>query len=218
MVGLYIAAAAAAEERGFELVYSLPEYAWLRIFRLAPRFGVRRFEEAAFDCVELPLDEAVRSRLARFAQNVEARPVERFGPEYEELWRSARETFPIPCGVVRDAAWLTFRNSGRIAFEVRDRGDGSLVGYAATKRQTGLLADVLARRPEDLAAVLAAAAGGLGEISSWKAMRTPALAPALDALGFAPADYRFAFIYNTFGSPAGLERIAPERWYVMPGD
>ena len=216
MVGLYVAAAAAAEERGFELVYSLPEYAWLRIFRLAPRFGVPRFEEAAFDCVELPL------ATARSAGSVEARPVTRFGPEHEELWRSALESFPISCGVVRDAAWLTFRNSGRITLEIRDLEDGALLGYSATKRQTGLLADVLARGPAHLPAVIAETAvwlrqNGPGD-ACLKAMRTPVLAPALDALGFAPADYRFAFIYNVFGSPAGLERIAPERWYVMPGD
>lgn len=226
VVGLYKAAAAEAEGRGFELVYSLPEYAWLPIFRRVSRLGIH-FDATAFDCAQLPLEAAARSGLARPARTVEARPVARFGPEYEDLWRQARESFPISCGVVRDAAWLTFRNSGRIALEIRDTGDGSLVGYSATKRQTGLLADVLARHPEHLPAVIAATAvwlaaelrrGGLGDLTHLKAMRTPALAPALDALGFAPVGYRFAFTCQTLGLSAGLERIAPERWYVMPGD
>jgi len=218
MVGLFKAAAVAARERGFEIVYSLPEYAWLRILQLAPRFGQPRFDSTTFGCAELPL--AAAARLAPLARALEVRPVTRFGPDYEELWQQARQSFPIPCGVVRDAAWLTFRNSGRIALEARDREDGSLVGYSATKRQTGLLADALARRPEDLTTVIAATAAWLsaqpGDITHLKAMRTPALAPALDALGFTPVDYRFAFTCNHLGSPAG--HAAPEHWYVMPGD
>ncbi|HEU4453642.1 MAG TPA: hypothetical protein VFR81_11315 [Longimicrobium sp.] len=220
LVGLYKAAAAAARERGFEIVYSLPEPAWLRVLRLAPRYGVPRFESTSFGCSGLPLETAVLSGIERFARNVEARPVAAFGAEYEELWRSARETFPIACGVVRDGAWLTFRNSGRIALEIRDAGDGSLVGYSATKRQTGLLADVLARDPESLRAVIAATAIRLAEqrlFDSLQAMHTPALDPALRALGFAPVDYTFAFTCNALGGD-GLERVAPELWYVMPGD
>lgn len=220
MTGLFKTAAAAARERGFEIVYSLPEHAWLRILELAPRFGQPRFDSTTFGCAELPLASAALSRIERFARRVEVRPVTRFGLEYEELWRQARRSFPIACGVVRDAAWLTFRNSGRIALEIRDREDGSLVGYSATKRQTGLLADVLSRCPEDLTAVIAATAFWLaaqpGDVLLLKAMRTPALAPALDALGFTPADYRFAFTCNHLGSPAG--HVAPEHWYVMPGD
>jgi hypothetical protein len=225
MVGLYKAAARAAEEKGFEVVYSLPEHAWLAIFRLAPRFGVPPFGATTFGCAELPLQTAALARAAGWAKTVEALPVTRFGPEHEELWQSARQTFPIACGVVRDAAWLTFRNSGRIALEIRDRVDGSLIGYSAIKRQSGLLLDLLARQPDDLPAVIGATACWLessGEITHLKAMRTPALEPALQALGFAPADYRFAFICNSlgnlFGQPPGRERIAPGRWYVMPGD
>jgi hypothetical protein len=224
LVGLYKAAAAAAHERGFEIVYSLPEHAWLRVLRLAPRVGVPRFGAAVFDCVELPL--AASRSLERAARQVEAMPVARFGAEYEELWRAARQSFPIWCGVVRDGAWLTFRNSGRVSLEVRDRDDGSLVGYSATKRQTGLLADVLARRPEELPAVISATALWLarrqetehGGIAALKAMRTPALAPALEVLGFTPVDYRFGFACNTLGPEDAGERIAPESWYVMPGD
>lgn len=215
--GLLGAAVAAARESGFEIVYSLPEYAWLPIFRLLPRFGLPSFDATAFGCAELPLVTAL-SRLKRHARTVEARPVALFGTEYEELWQSARQSFPIPCGVVRDAAWLTFRNSGRIALEVRETGNGSLVGYSATKRQTGLLADVLARHPEDLTAVVAATALWLAaqrHVTHLKVMRTPALDPVLHELGFEPVDYRFAFTCSALGGGAGL---APERWYVMPGD
>jgi hypothetical protein len=221
--GLCKAAVTAARERGFEMIYSLPERAWLPVFRLFPRFGLPRFDAAAFGCAALPLDPATASRLEPSAWSVEARPVAQFGAEHEELWQSARESFPISCGVVRDGGWLTFRNSGRIAFEIRRLEDGSLVGYSAIKRQTGLLADLLVRRPEHLQTVLAATAlrlahqpHGPGALTHLKAMLTPALEPALRALGFEPVDYTFAFTCTTLGD--GLEGAAPERWYIMPGD
>jgi hypothetical protein len=222
--GLYETAAAAARERGFEIVYSLPDHAWLPVFGLATRFGVARFDTTAFGCAELPLEPAPLAPLKEYARTVVARPVERFGADYEELWEAARESFPISCGVVRDGAWLTFRNSGRIALEIRDAGDGSLVGYSATKRRTGLLADALARRPERLVEVVAATAlrlaaerrGEPGEVTRLKVMRTPAFEPALRQLGFEASDYRFAFTCEALGG--GLEGVAPGSWYVMPGD
>ena len=229
--GLYRTAAAVAAEHGFEVGYSLPDHAWLSILRNAHRVGMPRFAIAAFGCAELPLAPASEPALERFARGVLAQPVASFGAEHEALWHAARESFPIACGVVRDAAWLSFRNSGHIALEVRDREDGSLVGYSATKRQTGLLADLLARRPAELTAVVAATArwlagerrpGEPGDLTHLKAMRTPALDPTLAALGFAPVDYRFGFICNTYGDAAAdaswRARLAPERWYLMPGD
>lgn len=226
-VGLYKAAAEAAAERGFSVVYSLPEYAWLPVFRIAPRCGVPPFAEAAYECASLPVGAARRTAVRGAAEGLEARAVEEFGAEYEELWREAKASFPIDCGVVRDRDWLAFRNSGRVAVEVRASADGSLVGYSATKRQTGLLADLLAREPSDLERVIAATLCWLERergrcapegLTHLKVMRTPAVAAALDALGFEPSDYRFAFTCNSFDPSLALAEIAPERWYVLPGD
>lgn len=227
VVGLYRTAARAAAEQGFSVVYSLPEYAWLPVFRIVPRFGIPPFAEAAYACASLPIEAAHSTPVRSAAEGLEARAVEEFGEEYEELWREAKSSFPIDCGVVRDKSWLAFRNSGRIAVEVRDASDGRLVGYSATKRATGLLADLLAREPAELKRVIAATLGRLAaergrsvpaDLTHLKVMRTPALAPALGALGFAPSDYRFAFTCNSFDPSLALEEIAPERWYVLPGD
>lgn len=227
VIGLYQAASAAAASQGFSVIYSLPEHAWLPIFRNAPRFGIQPFAEAAYSCASLPIEAARRADVERATCGLEARAVTEFGDEYGELWRKARGSFPIDCGVVRDPAWLNFRNSGRVAIEVRASSDGSLVGYSATKRQTGLLADLLAREPEELTGVVAATLCWLDRergraapegLTRLKAMRTETLAPTLDALGFAPDDYRFAFTCNTFDPSLGIEEIAPERWHIMPGD
>ncbi|HEY0080870.1 MAG TPA: hypothetical protein VGB73_19865 [Pyrinomonadaceae bacterium] len=229
MIGLYKAAAEAASQRGFGVVYSMPEYAWLPIFRLAPRFGVPSFAETSYGCASLRFESALGGDSAAGVDEVTARPVAEFGDEYEELWLSAKESFPIECGVVRGREWLKFRNSGRIAVEVRERASGKLVGYTATKRQTGLLADLLARTCADLPRVLAATlrwlasergAGRVPEnLAHLKVMLTPALAAAVEAFDSEPVDYRFAFTCNTFDADAlPLEALAPERWYLMPGD
>jgi hypothetical protein len=229
MIGLYKAAAEAAAQQGFSVVYSLPEYGWLSIFRLAPRFGVSRFAEASYPCVSLPVARANGGCevVDDEADKVTARPVAEFGDEYDELWLSAQESFPINCGVVRRRDWLRFRNSGRIAVEVREASDKSLVGYTATKKQNGLLADILARRPQDLSRVLAATLKWLGAergagapeaLTHLKVMQTPALTHALAAFGGETVDYRFAFTCNTFDPSVNIEQIEPERWYLMPGD
>jgi hypothetical protein len=222
--GLLKAGEAAAAARGFSVVYSLPEHAWLPLFRILPRVGIPRYAEAAYACASLPIEAASAPEVERAARGFEACAITEFGEEYEQLWRLAKESFPIDCGVVRDTAWLRFRNSGRIAVEVRESHSGQLVGYSATKKQTGLVADLLAREPGELKNVLAATLGWLEAnrsllpvgLTHLKVMRTPVLASAIDALGFTPNDYRFAFTCKAFDSASDV--VAPERWYILPGD
>jgi hypothetical protein len=208
--GLYRTAVEAASAQGFGVLYSLPEYGWLPIFRLIPGFA-----EAVYPCVAVPLD-AHQDSNAFVGRSAE------YNDEYDRLWLSARETFPIHCGVVRRHEWVRFRNSGRIAVEVRDTSDGSLTGYASVKKQTGLLADVLARSPDELPHVLNATVRWLarnrGGLTHLKVMQTPALAAALEGFPTEPVDYRFAFTCRTLGDALPAEAIAPERWHAMPGD
>ncbi|MEJ7577423.1 MAG: hypothetical protein WKF74_10515 [Pyrinomonadaceae bacterium] len=230
MINLYKTAAEAAAQQGFSVVYSLPERGWLSIFRLAPRFGVPPFTESDYACVSLPIEAkqgGVDNSIRALADGVAARPVAEFGKEYDELWLAAKKSFPIHCGVVRQRDWLRFRNGGRIAVEVRDSLDNSLVGYTATAKKNGVLADILARHPRDLERVLAATLVWFGEergrsvpeaMTHLKVMRTPVLALVLENFNGETLDYKFAFTCNTFDPSLPLEAIAPERWHVMPGD
>jgi hypothetical protein len=224
--GLFKAAEAAAAARGFSVVYSLPEHGWLPIFRVATRYGILPFAEAAYSCAALSIATAESAQIKLAAHGLVARGVTEFSEEYEQLWCEAKDSFPIDCGVVRNTAWLRFRNSGRLAVEVRERSSERLVGYSATKKQTGLLADLLAREPGELKNVIAATLCWLNDersalpagLTHLKVMRTPTLAPAIDALGFTPIDYRFAFTCKSFDGAFTLEDLAPERWYILPGD
>ena len=220
--GLFKAAETAAAERGFSVVYSLPEHAWLPIFRIAPRYGIPPFVEAAYSCAALPVAAAQTREIELATHGFVARAVTEFGEEYEDLWRQAKNSFPIDCGVVRDTSWLSFRNSGRLAVEVRESSTEKLVGYSATKKQTGLVADLLAREPSELKNVIAATVRWLHDeqsaLTHLKVMRTPTLAPVIDALGFTPIDYRFGFTCKAFAGAFTLEDVAPERWYILPGD
>ncbi len=224
--GLLKAGETAAAAHGFSVIYSLPECGWLPVFRIMPRVGIPRYGEAAYGCVSLPLEAASAPEIDCAARGFDTCGVVEFCEEYEDLWRQAKENFPIDCGVVRDTAWLRFRNSGRITVEVRESTTGQLVGYSATKKQTGLVADLLAREPAELKHVLAATLRWLeanrsdlpAGLTHLKVMRTPALAPAVDALGFTTSEYRFVFFCKAFDSAIPLEDVAPERWYILPGD
>jgi hypothetical protein len=160
------------------------------------------------------------------AAGLTARPETEFGSEYDALWQSAQRSFPIGCGVARDVAWMRFKNRGHLTLAVR-QADGALAGYVAIRKQTALVVDLLARRPDELTAVLAAALdwlagareqGALGGITQLKAMATPLLGPTLHALDFAPIAYQFAFVCTPLDTALSPATIAPERWYVNPGD
>lgn len=215
MVRLYRAGARASAEAGFRVLYAVPEHAWLPFFRWFGEFRMVEHPCAAL----LPADAgAMRAAAAGLA----AAPASGFGAEHDALWAQAAERFPIRCAVDRGAARLRYRIGGHVVLEARD-GGGALAGYAAIHKRTGLLEDVLARDPAGLAPVLAAALAWLagspeGAGREVKAMETPWLRPALQALGFTPVDYRFAFVCTALDPSLPLDRIDPERWYLAPGD
>ncbi|MEJ7812552.1 MAG: hypothetical protein WKG32_19225 [Gemmatimonadaceae bacterium] len=228
VIRLYVVGAEAAAAAGFGLVYALPEHAWLPFFRWSQRLGIPRgdFAISEYRCVALPL-ASIGATVARASRGLLARQAEDFGADYDELWQTAVDTFPIQCGVVRSRSWLRFKNGGRIMIETREPGSGALVGYAAIKRKTGLIADILARSPGELPAVLAACAGAVAEaqhagtvfpFAALQAMETSTLRPALHELGFEPVAYKFAFVCATLDPGLSCEAVMPDRWYVNPGD
>lgn len=223
---LHLAADIGAAQ-GYSLMYSLPDHAWLPFFRWLPRLDLPQlvFQEAEYGCAGLALAPARQP--APGPEPLVAIPAISYGPEFDALWRTAVDTFPIRCGVVRDAGWVKYKNASHIALEVRDLRSGTLIGYSATRRQTSLLVDVLARHPDDLPAVIRAGARWLAEhgtdergaaLRELKVMATPALRPAIRSLGFEPIDYTFAFVCSRLDSALAAEEVAPERWYVLPGD
>ena len=215
---LYRAGARAAAERGFRLLYALPEHAWLPFFR-----WLGGFAEADPGCRAVDAASGAATA-AGLAAGLRAAPSGDFGAEYDALWAGAAASFPVRCGLDRGAERLRYRIGGHLVLEVREEAGGALAGYAAVNRRTGLLVDVLARAPDGLAPVLAAALAWLAAapdgaaIGELKAMDTPVLRPALDALGSAPVDFRFAFVCTPLDPSLAADRIAPERWYLAPGD
>jgi ribosomal protein S18 acetylase RimI-like enzyme len=211
---LYREGARAAAAAGFRLLYALPEHGWLPFFR-----WLGGFAETAPGCLAL----APSAAAAGLAKRFRAAPSAGFGAEYDALWEQAAASFPVRCGLERGADRLRYRIGGHRVLEVRD-GGGALAGYAAVHRRTALLEDLLARDPAELTAVVAATLAFLAEmpagdaIGELKAMDTPVLRPALEALGFTPVDYRFAFVCTALDPSLSLDRIDPARWYLTPGD
>lgn len=213
---LYREGARAAAERGFRLLYAIPDHGWLPFFR-----WLGGFAEADLGCTSV---DPASAAAAGLAGGLRAAPATGFGAEYDALQDAAAESFPLRCAVDRGATRLRHRIGGHLVLEAREAG-GVLAGYAAIHRRTGLLEDVLARTPGELAPVLAAALACLATsppgslpFREVKAMDTPVLRPALHALGFTPADYRFAFVCTALDASLPAEAIDPARWYLAPGD
>lgn len=228
IIALWEVAAAAAVAGGYGVVYSLPDHAWLPFFRWVGRIDnpIMKFAQIELGCVALPLG-ALPAAAAEAAAGVDVAPAG-FVDGYTALWKTACASFPIECAVARHPAWLHYKNRGHLALEVRRRTDRLLLGYAAVKKRSGLVEDVLARTPDDAPTVLAAVAVRLAadrveaspdeRMDVLKVMDTPALRPALEMLGFEPIDYKFAFVCNTLDPTLSPVAIAPKSWYITPGD
>jgi hypothetical protein len=224
VIQMLLAGQDAARSSGFDVIYGMPEHAWLPIFRWMPQVGLPHFDQAEYVCMTLQMTDEVVSKMNRISDEHEFEsrlPV--FGDEYDELWKQAKRSFPVDCAIIRDPTWVKFRNGGRITTEIRHRETGDLIGYVAFKKQNHLLADILARTPEDLIPVLATAIHSLPTLSNnrdstVRAMATPVLRPVLSELGFESTEYQFAFVCNSLHEEVSNASVAPDRWYVTPGD
>jgi hypothetical protein len=227
MVGLYLTAMKAAKEQRYSFIYAQPEYAWLPVFRWLTDSGLYPFDIAEYQCLALAIDENADSIDESKADGLSVSFTSEFGEDYNNLWDEAKKSFPINCAVTRSQSWLDWKIGGHLTLEVRDAIDQRLVGYVAVKKESGLLVDMLARQPEDLSNVVTAALHmlkseegrtALKGINSLKAMESPTLKPILREFGFAPVDFKFAFVCDNLDPTLDDESIAPERWYLMPND
>jgi hypothetical protein len=221
IVRLYNIGVEAARASGYSIVYSLPVYAWRLFFRwLGP------FSTAEFVCWNRSLSGDVPQTDFR-GGIVPSRVVGRFEAEYLDLWGTATRTLPIACGLRREPAWLQHKADigGHFTIEVREQGEGPLVGYCTIERGTGLIDDLLARTRKELSAVIEAASRlltsepalrSLYQVNELRAMSTPLLEPVLNSCGFDRTDYKFAFVCTSLDPALPLDEISAEKWYVSP--
>jgi hypothetical protein len=211
-LSLYERALEAARGQQYEFIYAYPDQL------VAPFF--RRYTTAGLidsNCLVMQVEPGQTNLDAGICVS----PESGFGDEYERLWEESRCLWPISVGIVRSREWLKFRNGGRLTLGVRSTA-GDLMGYSALDRRNGLLADCLARRPEDLARVVSATIQWLGSQADTptriKAMASPRMTTALVNAGFTPESYKFLFAYCTLGPDLRIDPSDMSNWHLMPGD
>ena len=203
----------AARDEGYDAVYSLPDRAWLPIFR----WGVfaELFNTTEVGCAARELSPGAP------APGWRATPTSAWTDRHRELWDAARGAFPVACGVRRTPDWLRYRLGGHDVVDVRE-GE-VLRGYAAVRRSDGLVMDAVAGGEHALARTLDAAAHAAASrpdrsYPALKAMRTPAWAGALAASGFGDDPYRFVLAVCPLSDRFPAAAADPAAWYATPSD
>ncbi len=214
-----------AAERGFAVMYSLPDRGWVARVARAGKWmpGVPR-QYAVLDGVGIDVtqegaaDAGTPAPMSRSSQ---------FTDEYTRLWESARVSYPISCGVVRSPEWLRYKHDDDIVLETRDR-NGGLRGFIAISAKTGAVTNMLSAAPDDLPDVLrgavawmatAVASGDSAIPTRVSAVVVPGTVAALRAAGFTPIDFRFGFVADTLDETVvPLSAIDPASWYLTAGD
>ncbi|MCC6679830.1 MAG: hypothetical protein IT445_02910 [Phycisphaeraceae bacterium] len=208
-------------EKGFAALYAMPRQTWLQLLKLAPLIGVAQFYGEKFNCSELKLNQQASAPPPPSRLKVVA--IEQFGPQYQELWDAARRNLPIECGVVREPAYLNYRNGGHLCLEMRSGADDQLVGYVAV-RKDGQVMDMLPRDRSWLADILSATwwyvaceadDAWKSKMHSLRFMRTPLLSEHLDRMPFKTIRFRFAFACRPLEHRL-TQSLDPSRWYLTP--
>jgi hypothetical protein len=206
---------------GYQYFYSFPAYGWLGLLRLIPRMMPNPSDTASFDCFSVSLSENQVSVEKDDLLKVVLQT--KITDEYDNLWNEAVEQMPIHCSIVRKASWLQWVIGGMYVLEVRNVLDDKLVGYAAIKKESGLVVDVFARTGSDLAKVYQQCVYALHQDNSQrlvlpfnaiKGMITPLNEPILNRIGYTKDDFRFAFGSYLLDKTIDFEKVKAANWYM----
>lgn len=209
---------AQARTLGAELVYARPAPSWLGFFTMlkkvapwsptAADYGVRGV--SANQCVERSHDAPAIMVASELVVD------ERFSDtELDALWARACASLPLTCGVVRDSAFVRFRNGGYRTLGVRD-ALGELVAYVAVDVKTRLIVDYLGATASILESALRVALASVLVESPGvlKAIDTPLLSAFWASEGFVPSDYTFLLTCDWLVPHRDLSLIGADRWYL----
>ncbi len=135
-VEMFKVAGTAAISKGYSLIYAFPARAWLRFTSLfiLPELGKAPGFTAEFDCCGFSTKSFLSGEL-KADDKFEVSLVSEFGENYDILWQSAKNEFPINCAIARSSNWLKWKLGGHCVLEVRRKGDKELIGYAAIKKK-----------------------------------------------------------------------------------
>jgi hypothetical protein len=216
-----------ARQQGIQVVYALPEQAWLLWFRMAERFGLPRFATAVFPHYRISIEYAAME-LSRRQPADEVHEVETFGDQYVALWQRSERDLPIRCGVVRSPEWLQFASRRFQILEVRNRHSQELIGYSSVHRSQCVITDMLAANRFDQECVLSSTLAwfvhthqsdpGATGLNHLNILATRQTEESIIAVGFTRQSDGYAFACCASHEHLHGEAVAPERWYLMLGD
>lgn len=211
----------ALRQDGAALLWMVPDPRWRPILQLIP--GLRTTKVPLYSRT-LPLVAPVESQAG-----YETEVLSTFDERLDRLWLDAGRLHPV--SLIRNAAAMKFR-VGRGDWEVLSvTRHGELVGVVASKLKGDrqwligevVTADLGPALRATLAAVIqlaheraqAAAAGAIHKVSL---AVSPAMQPAVTAMGFVRDRYDFPLVVQRLDSALPADVVAPERWYISAND
>jgi len=224
VVAMQMYAVKALREKGFELMYSVPDPQWAMFCRLFPN---PQRHVGSFPLWSRPLPLPAPFPLEA---GYTAGPLTPKGERVDRLWKAASKLYG--CLVVRDSRGLPWKiGSGDCTVLGIEKG-GELVGLVASRAKGDgqwLVCDLLAAGGDgalratlaavtNLADAQARAAGPDRPITKVGILATRLLEPAARELGYSRDDYEFPLLVQTLGPDIKREDVAPERWYVSAND
>ncbi len=220
---MYRLAVNAMRERGYGLVYMIPDPRWARLFRIFPRIYT-----GSFPLWSLPLPLAQSLPLpAGFVVTELTTLDERIDP----LWQQMAQR--PGCLTVRDSRTLPWKTSHGSYRFLGVEQHGEFVGLATSMHRPQdkqwMICDLLTTGSETVLqatltavinlaheqALIACVEAPLNKVA---VLMTPHLEPALKALGFAQDNYKFSLVVDVLDKSIAKEDILPAQWYVSAND
>jgi hypothetical protein len=211
-------------ESGASVVYATPWEKWLPLIQLAARRGVvpGRTIVSLIPCSGIPREYWQASKQG--GAQLHAALIEEFTAEHSSLWEKAVDDFPLGASIVRTRESLRFKYNAAICLEVRAPEDRELIGFLAIRKETGLVMELVTRRPEDIRPVIEAATKWLDALDpgvpfkSVQFMEWPLLSPVREIPGCVEVPFNFGFFAVITDGRVSDDAMDLRRWYITPGD
>ena len=213
----------AIRERGYGLVYMIPDPRWARMFRIFPRIYT-----GYFPLWSLPLPFAQPLPLPAGFVVTELTALDE---RIDHLWQQMAQR--PGCQTVRDSRTLPWKTSHGSYRFLGVEQNGEFVGLVTSRHRPQdkqwVICDLLTNGSEEVLQTTLTAVVNLSHEEALMArpeaplnkvavLVTPHLEPALRVLGFAPDNYKFLLVIDVLDKSIAKEDILPSQWYVSAND
>lgn len=219
MVKLFLEGNKYIKEKGYEWLYNMPAYGWVKSLKFIHKVGLFPWEVQIFPCLQILEEDVEDSKYMLHELNG-------FTNDFNLIWERFRLNNSNLSYMNRSKEWLNYKMGDELIVGIFDL-EKKLTGYFVIKKSTGLILDFLMMEFADVPHLFKMLKRfhsiWIDKNPSFERLELKIICnnffkPFLDQLKTENVSFHFVFGITSTVSAEEVEKIGNYEWFIFPND